>query len=295
MTGMSLSSLFRAARAEFQAGRFSEAEPLYRQLLAEMPDHTEALADHAKLLAALGQQTGTITNPQRSDGFGAQFQTIIYSVIYAELNHKKFVYTPFQAMEHNYDNDPEYLNKKESLINFKSNFEIDPAVKQDIVREDFIRFFEQNLDACSRSESLKKIKRIFRMNKTVAKHQGINVAIHVRRPNPHDNRSAGTDTPDSMYLNIISTLKATLGKHAPLSIHLYSQGTPDLFDAYKSAGDVSLHLNGPVEETFTDMVLADVLVTSRSSLSYVAGLLSEGDVYYLPFWHPPLKHWKVIA
>ena len=76
--------------------------------------------------------------------------------------------------------------------------------------------------------------------------------------------------------------------------HIYSQGDEeDLWDAFKE-DDIVLHINESVEDTFTSMVLADVLVTSRSSFSYTAALLSEGEVYYIPFWHPPLPHWKVI-
>ena len=55
--------------------------------------------------------------------------------------------------------------------------------------------------------------------------------------------------------------------------------------------DIILHLNESVEDTFTAMVLADILVTSRSSFSYTAAILSEGIVYYMPFWHPPLPGW----
>jgi hypothetical protein len=46
-------------------------------------------------------QSEIISNPCRTDGFGAQYQTIIYSVIYAELNNKEFRYSPFKKMEHN--------------------------------------------------------------------------------------------------------------------------------------------------------------------------------------------------
>jgi hypothetical protein len=42
------------------------------------------------------------------------------------------------------------------------------------------------------------------------------------------------------------------------------------------------------------MVLADILVTGASSFSYTAGLLSEGIVYYIPFWHAPLPHWTPV-
>ena len=39
-----------------------------------------------------------VTNPYRTDGFGSQFQTIIYSIIFAELHDQTFLYTPIQTM-----------------------------------------------------------------------------------------------------------------------------------------------------------------------------------------------------
>ena len=229
-----------------------------------------------------------ITNPKRSDGFGAQFQSIIYSVIFADLNQKKFVYTPFSAMEHNYDNDPHYLAKKESLINFISNFEPNPGIPQPTAVNDLYRFVEARVD--SWAGTLKRIKTIFRQNKKFPPRAGVTAAIHVRRVNSHDNRS---DYPlDATYLSIISKLKNNF-QGQTLNLRIYSQGLQSEFDAYKGIENLTLHLNGPVEETFTEMATSDVLVTTGSSFSYVAGLLSDGDVYYIPFWHPPLPHWKI--
>jgi len=74
--------------------------------------------------------SGYVTNSRRKDGFGAQFQEVIAAVIYAEIQNKKFVYTPFKLMEHNYDNDPDFIAKKERLINFMTHFEVntDPSL-----------------------------------------------------------------------------------------------------------------------------------------------------------------------
>ena len=46
-------------------------------------------------------------------------------------------------------------------------------------------------------------------------------------------------------------------------------------------------------DTFTEMVAADALIMSRSSFSYSAAVLSDGDIYYQKFWHPPMKHWCI--
>ena len=45
-----------------------------------------------------------------------------------------------------------------------------------------------------------------------------------------------------------------------------------------------------------ELVNSDILVMSRSSLSYAAGLIGNHSVVYMPidFWHFPLKHWKTF-
>ena len=53
------------------------------------------------------------------------------------------------------------------------------------------------------------------------------------------------------------------------------------------------HLNEDICETFTGLVASDILVTSASSLSYIAAFLTEGIVYYQPFWHPPASKWII--
>lgn len=232
-----------------------------------------------------------ITNRAGNDGFGAQFQNIIDTAIYAELNNKKFVYTPFKTMEHNYNSDKSFLEKKELLINFIGNFEINENHTINI-QVDCHDYFDKNVDKCTKSLSLNKIKKIFRANKNILNYfnnKNLNIALHIRRPNPHDSRIYGTDTPDNVFVNIVNKLRNLYVAKNPL-FHLYSQGNIENFKIFNSP-DIILHLNESVEDSFTSMVLADVLVTSASSFSYTAGLLSEGIVYYVPFWHSPLPNW----
>jgi hypothetical protein len=253
------------------------------------------------LFALLGMQyvclaKQLVTNPLRDDGFGAQFQTIIYSVIYAELCDAQFVYTPFKDMEHNYDNDAHFIAKKEWLINFIDNF--DNCIG-DILRVDagdMIHFFESNLKKCSQSNALKRIKQIFRANKNIHDYfddRYLNISIHIRRPNLHDNRIYGTNISDDVYLNIINKLRIKYVFQNPL-FHVHSQGKIENFKNF-NASDIVLHLNESIEDSFTAMVLSDVLVTSRSSFSYTAGILCQGTVYYIQFWHPALPGWIPVS
>lgn len=237
-----------------------------------------------------------VTNPERNDGFGAQFQTIIYSVIWAELNDTQFVYTPFKQMEHNYDQDVDYLEKKEWLINFKGNFGANNSDAVPLNVFSVIGFFKHNLNACWTSEALEKIKRIFRENKNFDDYfdcDRFNIVVHLRRHNSHDNRVEGTNTPEDVYLTTINKLREIYRDKHP-QFHLHSQGANEDFKNF-NAPDIILHLNETAEDAFTPMVLADVLVTSASSFSYTAGILSEGIVYYMPFWHPPLPNWISIS
>jgi hypothetical protein len=241
-----------------------------------------------------------ITNPRQYDGFGSQLQSLVASVIYAELVNKKFAYRPFKKMAHNYngdDRDHEFIAQKEELINFKNNF--DPIDKNDTSKKYIAHtgvfyktFVDKNMVQCSHSHSLRKIRRIFRENKNTENYfnnENFNIVVHVRRPNSHDNRILGTDTPDGVFINTIDKLRVIYAEKNPL-FHVHSQGNSEQFAAY-IAPDIVLHLDESLEDSFTAMVLADVLVTSASCLSYMAGFLSEGTVYYMPYWHTPMPHW----
>jgi hypothetical protein len=202
-------------------------------------------------------------------------------------------------MEHNYDNDVDFLAKKEWLINFIDNFEINTDMRfaQSLGgRLIHYEFFEANLALCAESQSLKKIKEVFRANKDRRNYfynNNLNIAVHVRRPNQHDNRTDGPDVPDRVYIRAIELLRRNYSTQNPL-FHIYSQGDIKNFKGSYAAADVVFHLNESIEDTFSSLVLADVLVTSASSFSYIAGILSEGAVYYIPFWHPPLPSWVVL-
>ena len=79
-------------------------------------------------------------------------------------------------------------------------------------------------------------------------------------------------------------------------VHIYSQGKPESYEIYNPTGseDIKLHLNESVEDTFLGMAGADALITSGSSFSYIAAFMSDGDIYYTKFWHPPCSWWTIL-
>jgi len=237
------------------------------------------------------------THIQVYDGFGAQYQKIIQTYIYCKMNNMNYVYRPFTKIEHNYENDINYNEKLELLINLRENIENDYELKAKELDYGLIvcKFFEDNMEKCCKSEHMKFIKKCFWENKdrNFFKNNKINISIHIRRENSHDLGRAGNriTTPNTYYLNIINKIRSE-NKSKELLFHIYSQGNINQFIEFQS-DDTIFHIDENVYDTFLGLVSADILVTSPSSLSYVAGLISDGKVYYKSFWHSPREDWII--
>jgi hypothetical protein len=243
------------------------------------------------------------TSKPRTDGFGAQFQNIIFDILYAHNNahnttKHKYVFPKITSFAHNYNNDPsfnqtliDYMNLTPYFcipknVNYSNIPYCNPAVTY--------RYCETNLTQLLNSNTFKHIQHIFFENKTTPFNTAFyNVAVHVRRHNQHDDRVAGTNTSDNYYVNIIRFIRRRYNQTKPLKFHIYSQGSPSDFSIY-AADDTEFHMNDTdVLETFSGLVFADSIITSGSSLSYTAALLNKGVIFYKRFWHKPANHWVI--
>ena len=65
-------------------------------------------------------------------------------------------------------------------------------------------------------------------------------------------------------------------------LQVYSEGRPDQFEGL--ANLTTLHLGGNPLQVLSDMISADVLVTAKSSFSYVPAFFCEGIVLYQRSW-----------
>ena len=238
------------------------------------------------------------TSIKSNDGFGAQYQRIIQTYIYCKSKNLKFVYRPLECVEHNYDNDVTYNDQLEKLMNLKNSIEnIDN--KNSINELDYgaivMPFFENNIDECCKSEHMDFIKKCFWENKDKSinffNNNKFNVAIHIRRENHIDRGVAGdrVTTPNSYYLNIMNKIREKY-KDKDILFHIYSQGNMRNFIDLAN-DNVMFYINYDIIETFKGLVSAEALVTSPSSLSYVAALISDGEIYYKRFWHKPRNNW----
>jgi|UniRef100_A0A6C0C3W7 hypothetical protein len=231
------------------------------------------------------------------DGFGAQYQKIItnFIVIVCKYGMDSLHYNPITRMEHNYENSNDFIENIENLINLRENIHLVEQNKKytQVAFTTICNEFERNIDYYCQSVPMNFIKKCFWENKDrdVFKNNAINVAVHIRRPNIHDNRIEGTNTPDIYYINIMNIIREKY-KNNEILFHIYSQGNKNQFILFNN-DNVVLHLNEDICKTFIEMVGADILITSGSSLSYVAALISDGEIYYKHFWHKPRKEWII--
>jgi hypothetical protein len=125
--------------------------------------------------------------------------------------------------------------------------------------------------------------------------------------------------PNSFYLGVCRTLLAALRElgmahvirmHTEVPPRAYTlyPGDPGLYFQLDRPGTIDpatyaledfadlpgleIVANVDALEVLDDFASADVLVLSRSSLGYLAGLLNpHGLVVWAPWWHPPLPDW----
>jgi hypothetical protein len=254
-----------------------------------------------------------ITITDRDDGFGAQFQHIIFGIIYADMNNKTYIHKPISKMAHNYENDPNFITEIEEFINIRNHYkttkEIQYAKPVDfwtlynfITADENLQPSTQRFNTClQQTNSLEKIKSIFwenKINPYDTTKNTIHVAVHVRRPNNQDDRIEGADTPDEYYLNVMNEIREEHKRQTQqklLQFHIFSQNTID--KTKYNTDDITLHIDEDIKSTFTSLVAADILIASKSALSYCAGLLTNGKVYFLPFTSSlnPIKNSWVIT
>jgi hypothetical protein len=188
-----------------------------------------------------------------------------------------------------------YINIR-NYINYDKNININNISILD--NSSIMESIDNYIDDVFCHDSFLKYKEFFYKDKINRFNlEYINIAIHIRRLSNYDlecNRYEVVrhSTPNSYYLDKMNLIR-NIYSNKQIKFHIYSQGDIKNFSDFIS-DDVIFHLNENTLNTFTDLIFADILITSVSSFSYTAALLSNNQIWYLTFGHPPLKHWKVF-
>jgi hypothetical protein len=248
--------------------------------------------------------TRVVSSQPRTDGFGAQFQNIIFDILYTTAITPGVQYVfPSNIVrmqfEHNYSDDPTFSNRLIRYMNLYAKFNAPKPIHVVWYKgTENYAFCEENLTRLLETNAFKWIKQLFFEGKTTPYDTAFyNVAVHVRKHSAHDMRvHKRTNEPTAYYLNVMRFILEEYTGTKPVRFHIHSQGGANHeftnFSATRAA-EVVMHLDESVEDAFNGLVFADALVTSASSFSYVAAMLTDGVVYYKHFWHKPSMKWVI--
>uniref|UniRef100_A0A6C0DLQ4 Glycosyltransferase n=1 Tax=viral metagenome TaxID=1070528 RepID=A0A6C0DLQ4_9ZZZZ len=126
-----------------------------------------------------------------------------------------------------------------------------------------------------------------------------NIAIHIRRGDvsQYSNNNRYVDL--SCYQTIINKL-ADKYKNGNLFIFTeISNNNKEEFENFiikNKNNNINIKLMADLDILLTleYLIKADVLVMSKSSFSYIAGLYNNNEIYYMDFWHSKLDRWNSI-
>ena len=240
-------------------------------------------------------------------GFGSQYQNIIQTALYAEWKTKSFCVTPITFVAHNYDGRDTFvreINEMMALPKLSDRQFYCLFVESCQLRletniyfiENKKKWFDDFIKVKEHADFAKPfLQKIGRTTLSHLRHktQGKHAVVHIRRPNPHD---YGPDTRNHLNdLEYCYAMRLVQASHPGIVFSIYSQGVRESFELFEDDARISLHLNEALNATFSQMVRADVLIMARSSLSYTAGLLSEGEVWGdATFYHTFPYYWKTF-
>lgn len=150
------------------------------------------------------------------------------------------------------------------------------------------------------------------------KGRPIRVAVHVRRGELFVVDSDRM-LPNSYYVECIKALASLFQKYSlPFEIHLHTEVltkptlvtpshhgicervkdsklvTPEdsHMEDFEGLPNLILHINEHPMEALKALTIADVLLASRSSFSYIASIMKQGGViFFHPFWHSLAPGW----
>ncbi|BCX49883.1 conserved hypothetical protein [Haloferula helveola] len=253
-----------------------------------------------------------VTCRGRDDGGGAQIAACVSTMIYARLRRATYVHSPLQTVAH--------APLGESTEDWSARWENFFSLGYGETQASSLSGIPENTLAKPhrRSPRSGKLNVVAHCHKVTDHHPEawasiapelrrkyevspkpeppgfdenfLHIAVHLRR---------GDVTADGRFSERFSStdrLLPALRRHFSeerCRLHLYSQGNAEDFPEFAEF-DPWLHLDEDAFVSFHGMVTADVLFTAKSTFSYLAGIIGDGEVVYEPFWHPCLPGWKAL-
>ena len=240
----------------------------------------------------------------KTDGFGSQLQAIFSLIAYSYYKGHTYVHTPMYAMQHNNENIENFNNYMNNFINIEHKFttvdelsNYDKSIVHKLKEGSFVHgsfhpeyFYNDRVLNLFREMYFSKDKPLLSYDDKYN-----NIALHIRRGDVNINKYPSRFTSNEQYIDLLR--KINLDNSI---IHIFSEGEEkdfqDIIDNFPE-NKVVMHINENIQKTFHHLVMADVLVLSKSSFSYCAGLVNKNMIianFITNWWHKPISSWKVI-
>lgn len=243
----------------------------------------------------------------REDGGGAQLHGRISSLAFARAAGIQFFHTPMTRVH--FAKDERDIAKWNGVIRFEQiSASISPSINvQEVkcLRDLIVRLLlrsEDELPICYKiahchgytdrfPESISQLIPELKLNfgPTISSHRQecSESVIHVRGEiGGVEKDSPRRSSPDMIGSKILHGRKNSLSQGVLIFTSEFSTELSNF-----ETDLVHIDYSTEVFEVLNCMIRAKNLYMAKSSLSYVAGILSSGVVYYESFWHPMLDHW----
>ena len=140
------------------------------------------------------------------------------------------------------------------------------------------------------------------LNSQPTMNRKIKVALHVRRGDIIGLKDTRNETkyirflPESYYISIMDQLASEL-IGMPYEFHIFTDGNAGEFEQLRHYPSTIWHDNDTAQDTFAQLVAADVLVMGRSGFSFMAAVINRGvKIVAVPWWHrfPDFGNWVKV-
>lgn len=248
-----------------------------------------------------GNYVSTTSDGREQAGFGSilQLQLLLYS--YCKIYGANYCFTGFKNIAHNMGNAQKDFDQK--LTKFVNLPKSSRTLEGLHIPENYLmnQFVGCNINRLQEIIST-LYDRINYVGPLYFKDSYFNITIHIRVWNSWDLQNNSNVTTENIYQRDIyckdlnqhnlkyykSAINYAVSRaKKPIKLHIFSQGAIEDFNDF-SEYDIEYHLNDDLVSTFYHLVISDVLIASKSSLSWSAHLYGVNKLVIArnDYWHP---------
>ena len=239
----------------------------------------------------------------RRDGFGSQVLSRLSIEATARDLGLTYAHRPFVAIAHAEGDPHDWVRRCEATFALGvgrrtlEDFDLPMAdlttyaTDRSLWRRPHIVTMNNMFVHCDRNPEIYRPVVPTEISEPLARSRALRIAVHVRRGDVSTQKVSHRFTPNQIVLSTVRQVVAQAEKLGRTSdVTVYSNGSPEEFADFSKLG-YRVDVSSGALDVFERLRESDVLLTAKSTFSYVAGLYTRGIVLYEPFARTPLTSW----